>query len=378
MKKYVLISDFSLTSRNRGTAALGYGSISFLKEKGYLHDNQIIVDSIQIGINPLHKSVYSEKEVQGRKIIFFSMRTNIFEYGLWKKTGFSFPFLPWGRFVRKIACVAALNGGDGFSDIYGEELFRSRLQFIQIAMKAKVPLIIMPQTIGPFENLDIKAEAKSIMQYATQVFVRDSKYTKELEEMGIDYELTNDLSAYMQPEPWDINIKPNAVGINISGLAYSNKFLDLAGQFDAYPELITRIVQHFQKKGNTIYLIPHAYGYHNPELYNDDLLSSREFYEKLADKTNVVLIDRDLISPQVKYVISQMGFFIGTRMHANFAAIYTKVPVYGLSYSYKFEGAFNANGQDSVKQISQIRNISMKDIDEIISKIDSYYKEVIK
>lgn len=41
-----------------------------------------------------------------------------------------------------------------------------------------------------------------------------------------------------------------------------------------------------------------------------------------------------------------MSFFIGTRMHANFAAIYTGVPLFGLAYSYKFEGAFNANGLD--------------------------------
>lgn len=53
----------------------------------------------------------------------------------------------------------------------------------------------------------------------------------------------------------------------------------------------------------------------------------RDLYGKLEDNTNVYVVDRDLISPQVKYVISQMQFFIGTRMHANFAAIYTGVPL---------------------------------------------------
>lgn len=36
MKKYFLISGFNLEDSNRGTAALSYGSISFLEEHKYL------------------------------------------------------------------------------------------------------------------------------------------------------------------------------------------------------------------------------------------------------------------------------------------------------------------------------------------------------
>ena len=84
-------------------------------------------------------------------------------------------------------------------------------------------------------------------------------------------------------------------------------------------------------------------------------------------------MDKDLISPQVKYVISKMTFFIGTRMHANFAAIYSGVPVFGLAYSYKFEGAFNANGLNGKEQTAMINNIQEKDIDKIIEKIQLVY-----
>lgn len=373
MKKYVLISDFCLTSRNRGTAALGYGSLAFLKEKGYLKAGQVVVDSIQICRNPFHRSSSKNLQVQGEDITFHTIRTSVYEYKLWEKFGISLPFLPWGKFVRNISTVAALNGGDGFSDIYGEKLFRSRLLFINVAMKVHAPLIIMPQTIGPFENPKIKDEAKAIMQYASEVYVRDKEYTSELDKMGIKYQLTNDLSAFMKPEPWDIEIKPDSIGINISGLAYSNKFLDLAGQFAAYPELITRLVKHFQQKGKTVYLIPHAYGYNNPETNNDDFVSTREFYENLDDKTNVIFVDKDLISPRVKYVISQMSFFIGTRMHANFAAIFTKVPLFGLAYSFKFQGAFENNG--IYNRTAMINNITSDDIDGIISQIDKAYTE---
>ena len=376
MKKYILISDFCLTARNRGTAALGYGSLAFLREKGLLKDGQEVA-FYSVQRNPLRCILCGVKReivnVQNYSVTFTHFVVNSLEYKLWTKFGLSLPFTRWGYFVRNVALVAAINGGDGFSDIYGERLWKSRLKEIKFAMKNKSPLILLPQTIGPFKDPKILAEAKKIMEYASAVYVRDSKYTKELDEMEIKYELTNDLSAYMKPEPWDIDIKPDSIGINVSGLAYSNNFRDLAGQFSAYPELMTRLVQHFQKKGKTVYLIPHAYGYNSPERDNDDMISSREFYNSLEDKTNVVLIDKDMISPQVKYVISKVSFFIGTRMHANFAAIFTKVPVFGLAYSFKFQGAFENNG--FYNRTAMINNIISADIPGIINQIDKAYEE---
>lgn len=382
MKKYILISDFCLTARNRGTAALGYGALAFLREKGYMKEGQEVIQ-YEIYRNPFRKQTLSKlfqknrrtKNVQGVPVTFNHIVVNAFEYKLWAKFGISLPFRPWGKFVRNVALVAAINGGDGFSDIYGERLWNSRLREIKFAMKTKTPLILLPQTIGPFKNAQILAEAKQIMEYADKIYVRDTQYAKKLDKMGIKYKLTNDLSAYMKPEPWDIDIKPDSIGINVSGLAYSNNFRDLAGQFAAYPELMTKLVRHFQKKGKTVYLIPHAYGYNDPEWDNDDMISGREFYNSLEDKTNVILIDKDLISPQVKYVISKMSFFIGTRMHANFAAIFTKVPVFGLAYSFKFQGAFENNG--ICNRTAMINNITSADIPRIIEQIEKAYEEEV-
>ena len=232
-------------------------------------------------------------------------------------------------------------------------------------MSGNVPLIQLPQTLGPFSKPENYELAKRILQYSQHVYIRDTKYVSELEKMGVKYELTKDLSAYMQPEEWNIDIVPGSIGINVSGLAYSNNFRALSGQFDAY-----------QKKNKTIYIIPHSYNYNKPEDSNDDLEASKAIYNSLIDKTNVVLIEKDLISPQIKYVISRMSFFIGTRMHANFAAIYTHVPVFGLAYSYKFEGAFEANGL-SKDQTYFINNIKNSDIEIIVNKIESLYAKSV-
>ena len=208
------------------------------------------------------------------------------------------------------------------------------------------------------------------------------KIQDELEKRGINaqnvFELTKDLSAYMQPEPWDIKIQPNSIGINVSGLAYSNRFRTLSGQFESYPKLIDCLISHFLNKGHTVYLIPHSFDYKHPEKNNDDMVACRTAYQKLSPpKKNVIVVDKDMTAPQIKYVISQMNFFIGTRMHANFAAIYTNVPLFGLAYSYKFEGAFDANGLNGKEQTAIINNITPKDIDTIIEKIEKVYKKTL-
>lgn len=190
--------------------------------------------------------------------------------------------------------------------------------------------------------------------------------------MGLKYEQTKDLSFYMKPQPFNIEIKSNAVGINVSGLAYSNQFRTLSGQFATYPLLIDKLIAYFQQKNVSIYLIPHSYNYQNAEFANDDLEATRDVYAKLQDKSHVLFIDQDIISPQVKFIISRMKFFIGTRMHANFAAIYTGVPLFGLAYSYKFQGAFEANGiYDST---AMINNINEQDVDVIIERIAIKYE----
>lgn len=380
MKKYIIISGFDIRDNNRGTAALGYGSINFCLQNNYLNEGQEMINFIYI--KKFWKKEYKDREIEyhtnGKKIKHKIIYIQEWEKRLFDIFNISLPFTKFGKAIRNLNLIAAINGGDGFSDIYSTKTFYSRLDDIQIAMRKHLPVIILPQTLGPFKQQSNYQKAQEILQYATDVYVRDTKFITELQKMGVKYKLTQDLSAFMEPEPWDIEIKPNSIGINVSGLAYSNKFRTLSGQFDMYPQLIESIICHFRDKGHTIYLIPHSYNYNHPEENNDDIVACKAAYERLKNKENIVLINQDLISPQIKYLISKMSFFIGTRMHANFAAIYTHVPLFGLAYSYKFEGAFNANGLNGKLQTTMINNIKAEDIKRIIKQIDSVYHQLVQ
>jgi len=375
-KRLVIISGFNIRDNNRGTAALGYGSLYFLREKGWLKDDDTLVN-FRVYKNPLKKEYRKHyvSEVKAGNVTYRHIFINVLflEKLLFDKLGIYLPFTHFGKLCKGLRFVAAINGGDGFSDIYSTSTFLSRLPDTLLAMKLKRPVIQLPQTLGPFKDATNYKLAEDILKYSSKVYVRDKKFTSELDKMGVKYEETKDLSYYMQPEPWNIEIKPDAIGINVSGLAYSNHFRTLQGEFKAYPELINELIAHFQKMGKPVYLIPHSYCYGSPETDNDDMVACKLAFEKLTDKDGAYFIDKDLISPQVKYVISKMTFFIGTRMHANFAAIYTHVPLFGLAYSYKFEGAFNANG--IYNRTTNIVGLKEKDIPNVIEMIDKAYKE---
>ncbi len=125
--------------------------------------------------------------------------------------------------------------------------------------------------------------------------------------------------------------------------------------------------------GISVYLVPHTFDCENPLIDSDDLQASKDICYELKNTAGVYIIDSDINAPQIKYIISKFDFFIGSRMHANFAAIYTQVPVFGLAYSYKFAGSFDLYGlQDNY---FSVLNLNKHDVTIAVAKIfASYYK----
>lgn len=372
--KYFIISDFYIRSNNRGSAALGYGAIVFLMQKGYIDaDCEIVRYSFYR--NPFrrhHNNKIEELDINGQCWKLHTLSVWSFEKLLYR-IGLHFFNTAFRRTVKHLKLVAALNGGDGLTDIYGEKLLEYRLPEMKFAIEFGIPFVVMPQTIGPFLSDANKERILAFLRLADKIYVRDTNFVRVLEQEGLQYEKTNDLSYFMKPVPVSMTIQKPCVGINVSGLAYSNNFGNLVGQFDAYPRLMSELVKLFQSKKLNVYLIPHAYNVKQPETNNDDMVATRQFYETLEDKTNVHFVDVDLISPQVKWAISQMDFFVGTRMHANYAAIFTHIPVFGLAYSYKFKGAFEENG--IYNRTADIKGLPESKIADVVKAVDMAYQE---
>ena len=196
MNKYVLISGFNINDSNRGTAALSYGSISFLKKLNLLKEQELI--NFRITKNPFKKVNRGKKtehiKIEGKDWTHNIYNINFIELLLFEKFNILLPFSNFKKVIKKIDFIAAINGGDGFSDIYDTKSFLYRLTDSNLAIQLKRDLIILPQTLGPFEDKNNLAIAKRILSYAKLIFVRDDKFTSQLKAWGLNYEQTNDLS----------------------------------------------------------------------------------------------------------------------------------------------------------------------------------------
>lgn len=376
MKNYVIISGLILDDNNLGTAALGYGSFYFLDKNNKLSNYKIIKLNFFRNLWKYRCRKSHTEQIKIGEELFDVETINIFFLYYW----FIYLFksrIPIGRLNKilgKTEFVAAINGGDGFSDIYGTQTFKSRLIDTNLSMIYKIPLIQLPQTLGPFHQDSNYRLAEKVLNYSSKVYVRDLSFKSELDKMGVHYELCKDLSYYMQPEKVDgLKIQPHSIGLNVSGLAYSNKFRSLSNRFDNYPLFIENIINLFQENNIPVYLVSHSYNYFNPEINNDDLFANKIVYNSLKNKQGVYLVDMNLTSPQTKYLISQFDFFIGTRMHACFAALYTHTPVFGLAYSYKFKGSFSQYGLE--EYTADIIDLKKNNIPSLLSKINSLYEQ---
>lgn len=126
--------------------------------------------------------------------------------------------------------------------------------------------------------------------------------------------------------------KGNTLGINISPLVFKDK----NNENDImYQNIYSLIDYTLNETDMSVCLIPHVY---NVKDNLQDIEVLRNIYSKYKDNARVSLIEEELSCTQIKYIISNCRFFIGSRTHATIAAYSTGVPCIAISYSVKSRG----------------------------------------
>ena len=369
----VVLTGSSLENQNRGGQALCWGAIEYISQQ-YI-DKEIVITIILIGKQAdeeytLIKEGY--KNIKLNKLYFtkydltqaFIERRILSLFRIKSSNKLSILFDKTSSFYN-------VNGGDSFSDIYGWGQYYNYAIPSIVAIICKVDLILLPQTIGPFNGFFVKQISRWILKNSKKVFIRDEVFRKQLEDWKIKHKISKDLSFFMKPQQLsDMEFAEASVGINISGLMFYNRYGSLKGEFDLYPQLLQIIITYFQENNFQIYLIPHTYCLNNT-IDDDDLRASQDFLTSIANKTNIHIVDKDYNAPQLKYIISKMNFFLGSRMHSCFAALFTNVPTIGIAYSDKFVGSFrNFNVMENCFRVNNLKRDELestfKDIKLII------------
>jgi polysaccharide pyruvyl transferase WcaK-like protein len=105
--------------------------------------------------------------------------------------------------------------------------------------------------------------------------------------------------------------------------------------------LVSALLQHHPVE---LWLVPHTYG--APDSVESDPEACRRVRDALPvdlhHRVRIVIGEYDC--HEIKGVIGQTQFFVGSRMHACIAALSQGIPCVGVAYSRKFAGVFESVG----------------------------------
>lgn len=241
--------------------------------------------------------------------------------------------------------VLDIGEGDSFADIYGFKRFLTLILTKIIVLAKRKPLILSPQTIGPFATWYSRWLAVRVMKRCDMVFARDTMSYEYLKKCGIQRNAAEVVDvAFCLPftAPAPQTEQRIRIGINVSGLLFSGGYSG-SNQFGLavdYPELVRALLREFTKNtANEVWLIPHVIP---KDLPRDD---DRVISEELRKEFPSINIAPEFRSPSdAKSFIATMDFMTGARMHACIAAFSAGVPVVPVAYSRKFNGLFSMLG----------------------------------
>jgi len=276
------------------------------------------------------------------------------------KSGLS-RLIPWIRALEEADVIGDIRGGDSFSDIYGLGRFLHGFFMAWTAILVKGRIVQFPQTFGPYNRTLSRLMASFLLKRSSVIMARDKESQKlatQLAGRGKKVLLCPDVAFCLEPSRPDVilvdppledaqNVPQALIGVNVNGLMYNGGYtrdnmfglkMDYAAML---PKALEALLSEYEGE---IWLVPHTYApFGNVESDNEACVKVRDALpQEFRGRVRVVTGDYDC--HELKWLIGQCEFFIGSRMHSCIAALSQGVPCVGIAYSRKFRGVFETVG----------------------------------
>lgn len=266
---------------------------------------------------------------------------------------------PWFRAILDSDWVGDIRGGDSFSDIYGLKRFLTASLAVISVIWAKGGIVLLPQTYGPFSSVISRMFARYLINHASLLLCRDRDSLEVIESLSRGRrrgEFCPDVAFALDPvlpdtlctePPLDFGTGETLIGLNISGLLYNGGYNrnNMFGLKLDYREFLRLLVARLlEESANRILIVPHTFA--PPTSVESDSAAGKILKEHLPETLGkrIHLVTADYDQNEIKGVIGQCRFFIGSRMHACIAALSQGIPAVGIAYSKKFHGVFDSVG----------------------------------
>jgi len=293
----------------------------------------------------------------------------------------------WNPCARRLLAADAvldISGGDSFTDLYGQHRFDAVAYSKLIAIENGVPLILLPQTYGPFRSGGTRRVAAEIVRRSVLAVARDARSFETLRELaggafdperhisGVDVAflleareprgLSGGVAALLRdPRPGPL------LGFNISGLIYNDPVSarERYGLKADYASVVVRFLRRVLEQSDAkVLLIPHVLT--PPGHYESDAQAANTVLGELAGlaRGRVEVLAPEHDQSEVKWAIARTDWFCGTRMHATIAALSSGVPTAAIAYSGKTLGVFETCGQG--EHVADPRELGT---DEVVERV---------
>lgn len=384
MKKITITNAY--TYKNKGDAAILLGIVEALKRQ-YGENN------IEINILSFTPEIDNEKYCTLKCIKkVYSNTLNPFPYKQTKlgkvKAVFKLFFrmiklflkskISFKRLIEKEESLKVLSKSDliivcggGF---LGGKKYDSLMHVFQIYLDTlfNKPVIVMGTSIEPIKKKIIKRYTEKVLKKVDFIYAREKityDYLKNVvEEDKLD--LIPDMAFMIDEKPKKLelieNIRKNTnmvFGITARKWNFPNLKTSSKEAMENYKKAIFKMMINYIEKYN-------AYFVFVPQVIadtNNDTIIAKEIRGLITEeyKKNIVIIEDDLSPEELKTLIGNFDYFIGTRMHSNIFATSMRIPNIVIAYEKKTNGIMEIVGlEDYVLEIDTVTS------DELISKID--------
>ncbi|MEE2732184.1 MAG: polysaccharide pyruvyl transferase family protein [Pseudomonadota bacterium] len=272
------------------------------------------------------------------------------------------------KMFRNANALLDISGGDSFTDLYGKRRFEAIVLPKIIAVENNIPLVLLPQTYGPFvEGGEPRAVAQDLIRRSRLAYARDQysfeymqellggDFNPEVHKQGVDVAFLLPAASKEQVDAKGLTPprepSTEVFGINVSGLIYNDPE-NAKSQYGIkvdYHKLLKTFIEHvLNQSAGDVWLVPHVhapYGHYESDLSACEKLKSH-FSESQQQRIKVVNGDYDQC--EIKGVIGQCDWFTGTRMHSTVGSLSQAVPTAAIAYSGKTRGVFATAGQEAM------------------------------
>lgn len=256
---------------------------------------------------------------------------------------------------------------------------------IMLAKRYKVPMVLMPQSFGPFEYESkyksvIMALIKKYITYPTYIYAREdegmqflSRFTTHNLKRSMDLVLQGssdyDLGVLFKPGAYKpnprVNVKANSAAIvpNVKTMKYGSR--------EDLLRVYRKMTDHLLERGMNVYLLRHS---------TEDLEICKGIKQSYPNDDRVVLLEEEYDCIEIHHILEQFQFVIASRYHSIVHAYKDGIPVLALGWATKYQELLGRFGQKDymfdVRDLAHVERDIEQKLDLMIARRDEEAKQI--